>query len=303
MDGILPLWKPKGMTSHDCVFKLRKMLHTKKVGHTGTLDPEVEGVLPMCIGMATKVASYITESNKVYEAEVTLGFSTETEDGEGEVVERKKVSQPISLNEIQHVLQSFVGTITQIPPLYSAVRVNGMRLYEYARQGIPVERPERQVIIHQIELLSNQVKYEADTATFRLRIICSKGTYIRTLCVNIGEALGYPAHMSQLVRTASGSFEQEDAYTLEQIEQVVQEQKLVNILLPIDRGVRHLSRISISNEEENKIYNGAVLPIPNPVPETDPFCIVNEQQRLLAIYKIHPRKPAFMKPARVFHYD
>ncbi|MFC0524184.1 tRNA pseudouridine(55) synthase TruB [Pontibacillus salicampi] len=303
MDGILPLWKPKGMTSHDCVMKLRGILHTKKVGHTGTLDPEVEGVLPMCIGQATKIASYVTESEKVYEAKVTLGYSTETEDATGAVVHRKAVKENITSEEIGNILTAFQGEITQITPMYSAVRVDGKRLYEYAREGITVERPKRNVVIHTLELLEREMEYGEDTVSFYIRIVCSKGTYIRTLCVDIGEALGYPAHMSSLIRTASGSFEQSEAYTFETIQYEKDHGDLMPLLKPMDRGVKHLSSLTISDSEGDKVYHGTVFPKPDPAPSTNPFTMVNENGKLLAIYQIHPEKPHLIKPVRVFHYD
>ena len=159
MEGIIPLFKPKGMTSHDCVFKLRKILKTKKVGHTGTLDPDVSGVLPICIGRATKVAEFITDAGKAYEGEVTLGYSTHTEDASGEIVEEKKVDRIITKDEIEKVFHDFTGTITQTPPMFSAVKVNGKRLYEYARQGMIVERPTRTVNIYSIELLDDRLQF------------------------------------------------------------------------------------------------------------------------------------------------
>src|SRR3954470_17482435 len=200
MEGIIPLYKPKGMTSHDCVFKLRKILKMKRIGHTGTLDPDVTGVLPICVGKATKVAEYITDAGKAYEGEVTIGYSTSTEDASGEVIERRKVDRTILSSEIMQIFQKLTGTITQTPPMYSAVKVNGKRLYEYARQGIEIERPSRMVTIYSMELLDDRIQFSGEDISFRFRVSCSKGTYIRTLAVMIGEALGYPAHMSDLCR-------------------------------------------------------------------------------------------------------
>ena len=160
MDDISPLWKEKGMTSHDCVFKLRKILGTKKVGHTGTLDPNVEGVLPICIGQATKVAEYITDSGKEYVAVVSIGTATETEDADGAIVDSDLSPKRMTRSQIEEVLARLTGEITQIPPMYSAVKVNGRKLYEYARKGIEVERPERIVMIHEIELLDPVELYE-----------------------------------------------------------------------------------------------------------------------------------------------
>ncbi|KGX93129.1 tRNA pseudouridine synthase B [Pontibacillus halophilus JSM 076056 = DSM 19796] len=304
MHGILPLWKPKGMTSHDCVNRLRRILGTKKVGHTGTLDPDVEGVLPMCIGMATKLASYVTESAKTYEAEVYLGKATETEDREGAVIEEAQVSTELTIEHVRNVLDEFTGPITQIPPLYSAVRVNGKRLYEYAREGIEVERPAREVTISSIELMEERLSYTDDGGvTFPIRITCSKGTYIRTLCVDIGRALGYPAHMSNLVRTASGSFVQEEALTFDAIERFAELGEVERHLEPLERGMRHYSRVTVKPDHEEKVYHGSVFPVPKQLPKTNPFCMMSEDGRMLAIYQIHPTKPNLIKPVRVFQYE
>ncbi len=221
MNGIIPLWKERGMTSHDCVFKLRKILHTKKVGHTGTLDPEVEGVLPICIGRATKLAEYVTDEGKVYVAEITLGKSTTTEDATGETVMTKELAD-ISADELQAALTKLTGKITQIPPMFSAVKVNGKKLYEYARAGIEVERPSRQVDIYSLTRLDGEATLNEANPTFQLEISCGKGTYIRTLAVMVGELLGYPAHMSKLERTRSGFFKKEDCLTLAEIDEMMQ---------------------------------------------------------------------------------
>lgn len=230
LNGILPLYKPAGMTSHDCVAKIRKILKMKKVGHTGTLDPEVTGVLPICIGRATKVAQYMSDYSKTYEGEVTLGFSTTTEDFTGEVVKTKKVEVRISMEELEKVIAKFTGEIEQIPPMYSAVKVNGKKLYEYARAGQQVERPRRKIEVYHLTILGEPI-YANDMFSFSFRVNCSKGTYVRTLAVDIGQALGYPAHMSALTRTASGPFVKEDCLTFEKIEQLVAEGNISSFLL------------------------------------------------------------------------
>lgn len=256
MEGILPLFKPKGMTSHDCVFKLRKILRMKKIGHTGTLDPDVTGVLPICLGRATKVAEYITDAGKSYEGEVTIGFSTTTEDASGEVVERKDVTAPIARNQIMDALQSLTGEITQTPPMFSAVKVNGKRLYEYARQGIEVERPSRKVTIYSIELLDGRKMFEGENITFRFRVACSKGTYIRTLAVMIGSELGYPAHMSELVRIQSASLTLDDCLTFEEIEERVEKGTMDEVLRPMEAALSHLPKFQISDKVAEKVKMG-----------------------------------------------
>jgi tRNA pseudouridine55 synthase len=299
MEGIIPLYKPKGMTSHDCVFKLRKILKMKRIGHTGTLDPDVTGVLPICIGKATKVAEYITDAGKMYEGEVTLGFSTTTEDASGEVVETKKVDRVISKSEIIEVLHTFTGTIRQTPPMFSAVKVNGKRLYEYARQGIEIERPTRLVTIYSIELLDDSL-INGETTSFRFRVACSKGTYIRTLAVMIGEALGFPAHMSELSRIKSASFSLSDCFTLEEIETRMSDGSITDILYPIETALTHLPKYRINDKITEKVKNGAVLPIPDHFKKEDHLLVLeSEDEKALAIYIHHPEKPGMMKPAKV----
>src|SRR5690625_1719135 len=188
MHGIIPLYKPKGFTSHDCVFKIRKLTGIKKVGHTGTLDPNVEGVLPICIGEATKVIPFIQNLPKTYMAEIYLGKATTTEDSDGEITSEKIVEKLPSDEEIADVLTQFTGKIKQQVPLYAAVKVKGKKLYEYARKNIPVERPIREVMIYQLERIDSEKS--ASYNRIQIRVKCSKGTYIRTLSVDIGNALG-----------------------------------------------------------------------------------------------------------------
>ncbi|MEK5502089.1 tRNA pseudouridine(55) synthase TruB [Bacillus sp. FSL M8-0168] len=300
-NGVLLLHKPVGMTSHDCVMKIRKMLKTKKVGHTGTLDPEVSGVLPICIGRATKIVEYLTEKSKTYDAEVTLGFSTTTEDQTGEVTERKPVGTPPDEEAVRSVLKSLEGRIKQVPPMYSAVKVGGKKLYEYARAGIEVERPKRTVTIHHIELTSG-VAGEEDTARFRFTVTCSKGTYVRTLAVTIGEKLGLPAHMSHLIRTASGNFSLEECLTFEEIEDHIANGTLSGQLVPIERALDHLPKWIISDTLAKKVENGAVLETPAGLTHLtgeDRLAVFTEDGRCIAVYFPHPSKPGLLKPAKV----
>ncbi|MFD1037942.1 tRNA pseudouridine(55) synthase TruB [Virgibacillus byunsanensis] len=297
MDGILPLWKPKGLTSHDCVVKVRKLLRTKKVGHTGTLDPEVEGVLPICIGEATKIVPFLTDTKKTYIAEVKLGAATDTEDSHGKITNQTEILNPPSLQIIENVLQSFRGQITQIPPMYSAVKVKGKKLYEYARANETVERPRRQITIHHLELLAQTTN---ETDTFQVKVVCSKGTYIRTLCVDIGEALGYPAHMSNLIRLATGSISKEDTVTFTEMDEAIEQNLQEKLVLPITRGIDHLDCLFVDEETKNKVLHGQKLKQPEIVPNTDPFAVMFDKQ-LLAIYQTHPEKPEQIKPVRVFN--
>ncbi|MBS4199000.1 tRNA pseudouridine(55) synthase TruB [Bacillus sp. FJAT-49732] len=302
MEGILPLWKPKGMTSHDCVFKVRKLLRMKKVGHTGTLDPDVDGVLPICLGRATKIAEYITDAGKVYEGEVTIGFSTTTEDASGEKIEEKKIERDISIEEINTVLQSFIGTIKQTPPMFSAVKVKGKRLYEYAREGISIERPSRTVHIYELKLLDDLIQKSNGTFSFRFRVHCSKGTYIRTLAVMIGEKLGYPAHMSSLTRTESATIKTNDCLTFAQLEKAVQEDEIIQYIYPLEKGISHLSFFSLDSNLVVKIKNGAVLPRPNNWPENGQVVMVYEE-KAYAIYQVHPDNETLIKPVKVIRNE
>jgi tRNA pseudouridine55 synthase len=304
VEGILPLFKPAGMTSHDCVFRLRKILKTKKVGHTGTLDPDVTGVLPICIGKATKVAEYITDAGKAYEGEVTIGFSTTTEDASGEVVERKKVNRMITREEIQAVLDSFTGEIEQTPPMFSAVKVGGVRLYEYARKGIEVERPTRRITIYSMELLDERTEFTGETIQFRFRVSCSKGTYIRTLAVMMGEALGYPAHMSNLIRTQSAEYTLEDCLTFEEVERLMENGAISTVLRPLETALSHLPKLLINDKVAEKVKNGALLQIPEHLKSSNgPISAETEDGLAIAIYAKHPSKPDLLKPVKVLRNE
>ncbi|TGB04760.1 tRNA pseudouridine(55) synthase TruB [Halobacillus salinus] len=298
MDGILPLWKPKGYTSHDCVSKARGMLRTRKIGHTGTLDPDVEGVLPLCVGKATKIVPFLTDTEKVYEATVRLGSTTDTEDASGQTLETKAVSSSLSLAEVRGILETFEGEIVQIPPMYSAVKVNGKKLYEYAREGVEVERPSRKVNVKSIELLSDDVTREADSATFSIRVVCSKGTYIRTLCVDIGKALGYPAHMASLIRTKTGDIEEDECYTMEEVQEAADAGEQESLLLPLARGLNHMVSWKVEENLVSWIHNGRVLEKPEDVNASE--FVVKYKDEVLAIYQQHPEKPGLIKPVRVF---
>jgi tRNA pseudouridine55 synthase len=301
MEGILLLNKPKGLTSHDCVFKVRKLIKMKKVGHTGTLDPDVTGVLPICIGRATKIVEYITGADKTYEGEITIGFSTTTEDASGEVVSRVPVKNSFTRTDIEKVLRTLTGEITQTPPMYSAVKVNGKRLYEYARSGLEVERPSRVVTIKELYILNPQDTYEGETISFRFRVTCSKGTYIRTLAVTIGELLGYPAHMSDLKRVASGNFTLEQCLSFEEIEKKVELNELESSLYSIESALSYLPNYSINDTVAEKVKNGAVLALPDSLSEMEVGDLVSlfYNDKCLAIYERHKSKPHLMKPIKV----
>lgn len=304
MEGILPLYKPAGMTSHDCVYRLRKILKMKRIGHTGTLDPDVTGVLPICLGRATKVAEYITDAGKAYEGEVTIGFTTTTEDASGETVETKVVDRTITREEILAIFQDLTGEIEQTPPMFSAVKVKGKRLYEYARQGIEVERPSRKVQIYNMSLLDERTHFEGETISFRFRVSCGKGTYIRTLAVMIGERLGYPAHMSYLQRIQSASMTLDDCYTLEQVEELANAGGVQSVLKPLEDGISDLPKYEISDKVAEKVKNGVVLEIPTHLEKVEgPIAVCLADGTVLAIYRKHPRKPGLLKPDKVLRNE
>ncbi len=284
------------MTSHDCVMRMRRIFKTKKVGHTGTLDPEVEGVLPICIGQATKIVPFLTATTKTYEAELTLGTATETEDKHGATIEVVPVDHPPAKHEVEEVLKSFVGEITQIPPMYSAVKVNGKKLYEYARANQTVERPQRQVTIFRITPKDSS---RWTTTACRFEVECSKGTYIRTLCVDIGKALGYPAHMSDLVRTKTGAIHAEDTIRLEEVEAVTTTDGLAQLLLPMTMGITHLDVLYVDTDLRKRVQYGQKLMQPKQPLKTNPFAVMY-QDELLAIYQKHPDHDDQIKPVRVF---
>ena len=248
MNGIIIVDKPKGKTSHDIVYAMRRLTGVKKVGHTGTLDPMATGVLPICIGSATKVADMLTLSDKTYRAELILGKTTDTQDAEGEVLTEHEVN--CTEDEIRNAVMSFVGEIEQIPPMYSAIKKNGKKLYELARKGIEVEREPRKVTIHSIDIIAVSEK----GAT--IEVSCSKGAYIRTLCADIGEKLGTGAYMNALRRTKTGAFTIEESYTLEELTQLSENGELTKALIPTDRMFDNLSAITLNEKQKKSVTNG-----------------------------------------------
>ncbi|MEB6292105.1 tRNA pseudouridine(55) synthase TruB [Mammaliicoccus sciuri] len=290
------------MTSHDVVFKLRKILKTKKVGHTGTLDPEVSGVLPICVGKATRVSDYVMESGKSYRAEVTIGMSTTTEDQTGEIVNQKRVDQNLwDKDEIIATLKQLEGDIEQIPPMYSAVKVNGKKLYEYARQNIEVERPVRRVHINSIDLISDII-YENDTCKFEIEVECGKGTYIRTLATQIGALLNYPAHMSHLIRLKSGGFSLEQAIKLDDLREIVEQDKLQDVILPLEYGLNGLTKITVHDKNiVTRIQNGQKIE-KSLIDESkhDGEFVVWYKDKAIAIMDTYDKNETLYKPKKVF---
>lgn len=253
MNGIIIVNKEKGFTSHDVVAKLRGILHTKKIGHTGTLDPDATGVLPVCIGKATKVCDLLTEKEKTYEAVIRFGLTTDTLDMTGTVLEEKPVH--FTKDQLVETLAAFTGEIDQIPPMYSAIKVNGKKLYELARKGQVVERKPRRVTIYELELLSENLSENECT----IRVRCSKGTYIRSLCQDIGEALGCGAAMKALVRTGVGRFQIGQALTLSQIEDACRCQNPESLLLTVDSVFDQYRSCQVSEKAMRFLKNGNLV--------------------------------------------
>ena len=251
--GILNVYKEAGYTSFDVVARLRGILKVKKIGHTGTLDPDATGVLPVCVGKATKLCDMLTDKDKVYECVMALGVETDTYDMSGRILERKSVTS--TEEEVIDVIQSFVGDIMQVPPMYSALKVNGKKLYELAREGIEIEREARPVKIFSIDILDMKLP------EVTMRIHCSKGTYIRSLCHDIGEKLGCGGAMRSLIRTRVSIFDIADARTLDEVERIVKAGNLDGIMMSIDQAFEGMPTVFVIPDVDalRLAINGAAI--------------------------------------------
>ena len=255
-EGILPIYKQRGITSHDVVFKARKILKMKKIGHAGTLDPEVDGVLLLLLGGATKVSDYAMDLGKSYRAEVCLGIKTTTEDLTGEVLEECNVSD-IDINKTKKILQTLIGEIEQTPPIYSAVKVKGKKLYEYARAGkFDVKIPSRKVNIYDVEFIEGSDYYRDNKFYFSINISCGKGTYVRTIATDIGKKLNLPSTMSKLTRTRSGKIELDNCLTLSEVEQLLEKNKLEEKLLKKEYALEEYQFVEIPKFRAQQVMNG-----------------------------------------------
>lgn len=263
-NGLLNVYKEKGYTSHDVVAKLRGILKQKKIGHTGTLDPDAQGVLPICLGKGTKLCDMLEDKDKIYQATLLLGQSTDTQDTSGTIIEQRQVL--CSESYVREVIYSFVGEYNQIPPMYSALKVNGKKLYELAREGKTVERKARQVNIYQIEIV------EINLPRVIIKVSCSKGTYIRTLCHDIGEKLGCLGCMEELLRTKANGLILDQSLKLDEIIALRDENKLEEKIVPVDYVFRAYPMVVIDEKYHKLIYNG------------NPFrmeCILSQSERVL----------------------
>lgn len=248
LNGIIVIHKEAGYTSHDVVAKMRGICKQKKIGHTGTLDPQATGVLPVCLGSGTRLCDMLTDKDKEYVAELLLGVETDTQDTTGQILRETCVN--VSEEEVLAAVMSFCGEYHQIPPMYSALKVDGKKLYELARAGKEVERQAREVTIHDIEVL------EMRLPVVKLRVVCSKGTYIRTLCADIGQKLGCGGTMKSLVRTRVGSFSLEGAVTLAELERLRDEQRLEEILFSVDSAFANCPKLHVKQEFRKLVDNG-----------------------------------------------
>ena len=288
--GLINIYKEPGYTSNDVVARLRGILRQKKIGHTGTLDPDAVGVLVVCLGTGTKLVEMLTDHDKEYIAVVKLGVITDTQDLSGTVLEERPVD--VSLDEVRSALQAFQGSYDQIPPMYSAIKVGGKRLYELARKGEEVERKPRRVEIKAISLLDAT---EFDTAhTFTMEVKCSKGTYIRTLCQDIGERLGCGAAMAHLTRTAVGAFHLESAMTLDRVEEARDNGTLNERIMDVDYIFRDLDMIHVTEEAQKLVDNGNPFRVEEEFTDGERVRVYRADDSFVGIYRYDARRKQFM---------
>jgi tRNA pseudouridine55 synthase len=255
-NGILVIDKSAGWTSQDVAAKLRGVFHERRVGHGGTLDPMATGVLPVFIGRATRAAEFLESAEKEYVAGLRLGVVTDTQDTSGTVLETNPVC--VTCAQLEAALRQFLGPIEQIPPMYSAIKINGQKLYELARRGQEVARRPRSITIHALELL------EGEGADWTIRVRCSKGTYVRTLCHDIGGSMGVPAHMSFLLRTRSGAFELDGSFTIDELKELKEKGELYKAVIPMEQALMHIgeARMTLNKKGERFLTHGAEVVCP-----------------------------------------
>lgn len=299
MDGIINILKPPGMTSHDVVAFIRRRLRLKKVGHTGTLDPNATGVLPICLGKATRLTEYLQDVNKEYRALLRLGISTDTQDADGQIL-RSHPMPDVQAEDVRRVFRQFSGKISQIPPMYSAVKKNGQRLYELARKGEAIEREARTVRIFSLHLLTLYPDRNGFPSLL-FDVVCSKGTYIRTLCADIGQALGGDGHLAFLIRTKSGPFTIATAMTLEEFADCQAMNKLGEAVLPLDYPLTILPACHLSAAAAAAVSHGrniSCTAVSGCIDNTDRVRLYSETGKFLAVGERMPN--GTIKPEKVF---
>ena len=302
LNGIINVYKEVGFTSRDAVSKLTGILRQRKIGHTGTLDPAAEGVLPMCIGKATKLCELLTDHRKQYIAEIKFGIATDTEDVTGEIIEETSFSndwyeEKLTEDNLSKVISGFIGRQLQTPPMYSAKRVGGKRLYELAREGKVIERKPCEITIYSIEIKNIDVSRREATIV----VDCSKGTYIRTLCKDIGNELGCKAAMKSLIRTKTGDFLLENSYKLDEIEKLVKENRVSEIIIPIEDVFKNLQRVDVSGYAGILLENGGIIKAAAVKPDIEAlepkngekFRMYNDEGEFKAVYSYNGDINAF----------
>lgn len=299
-NGVIVIHKPAKMTSHDCVMRVRRLLGQKKSGHTGTLDPDVTGVLPVCLGQGTRIVEYLQELPKAYEVTMRIGSTTTTEDASGEVISQQQIAEgSITREQLEAVFAQFLGEIEQVPPMYSAVKVNGQRLYDLAREGIVIERQARNVRIYDFVFHDFHYNGEGYDVSFLCR--CSKGTYIRTLCVDMGAALGYPAHMARLIRVESGPFRLEQAVTFEQLEAAVEAGTSADLIIPVADALGYLPSYEIAPERKKAVLNGLETSLAGCKEKEGSLIRLMSEGQLLGLHRVVANQRGLVaKPEKVF---
>lgn len=289
LHGILNVYKEAGYTSHDVVAKLRGILKQKKIGHTGTLDPDAEGVLPVCLGKATKVCDLLTDKDKTYETVLLLGRTTDTQDISGTCLKEGDTSG-LTEEQVRDAILGFQGEYQQVPPMYSALKVNGKKLYELAREGKEVERKARPVVIHSIRI------QKIELPRVWMEVSCSKGTYIRTLCHDIGEQLGCGGCMEQLLRTKVERFLLADSKTLEEIQKTQEEGDVQKLLIPVEEVFASYRKVIVTKAQEALLYNGNSFYIPeqqNPPADKEVVRMCNPEGKFVALYRYDAKKRCY----------
>jgi tRNA pseudouridine55 synthase len=309
-EGVLNVNKSGGMTSHDVVDEVRRILKIRKVGHTGTLDPQATGVLPICVGNATKIARFLTAADKDYLVTMRLGIQTDTMDAEGKIL-AETAEIPREREKVEAALARFRGEIQQIPPLFSAKKHQGERLYRLARRGEVVERHPISIKVYELELTS------FDPPFVRFRVFCSKGTYARALCDDIGKVLQCGAHLHSLVRLKAGQFRLEEAITLLRLQEIQEQGKLAEVLLPIEQALDHLPAVRVLPDSSRSVLHGAsiafqdVVNLPSGLSEGSMVRVLGIRKKLLSlaeltvntdqIQNLDPRQ-IILRPVKVFSY-
>ena len=299
INGILNIYKEKGYTSHDVVARLRGIVGQKKIGHTGTLDPEAEGVLPVCLGRATKVCDMLTDKDKTYETVLLLGTSTDTQDITGRVLSSRSLDDPelpegtVTEEKTESCIRGFIGEYDQIPPMYSALKVGGKKLYELAREGKTIERKSRKVMIYDIRIK------DINLPRVRMEVKCSKGTYIRTLCHDIGNALNCCGCMESLLRTQVSRFSIQESLKLSEIQEIKDGGHLAETIIPLDRMFEEYRKVIVKKEAQALAYNGNEIPAlqtenAGGVSDREQIRMYDESDHFIGVYQYHADKKRFI---------